>query len=49
MTIEYRLNACIDLTQLGRLFKQAPWASGRSASGMATITVFRSPQFSRQT
>jgi GNAT superfamily N-acetyltransferase len=35
--IEYRVNARIELTQLGRLFKQEPWTFGRSANDMAKM------------
>lgn len=37
MAIEYRVNTCIDLAELGRLFEQEPWTHGRSASGMAKM------------
>jgi GNAT superfamily N-acetyltransferase len=37
LDIEYRVNARIELTQLGRLFKQEPWTFGRSANGMAKM------------
>ena len=37
MAIDYRVNAHIDLEQLGRLFRQQPWTCDRTAARVARM------------